>query len=412
MHGLQLTQMNRMHINATLIKVETALLFTFGLVIFLSKPAIYLVSLLLLLLTATRLVSECSYRKSVFNSRLFWASTGLFLFGIIAAFIGSSYPEDVGWMARKTMLLPMVVPFLIAFSYRVNRIAGLAGVLLGFWIAFFLTGNMYDWQWNGERYAGATWDVGMWGILCAMLMVFLTPLIPNSSYGLKWRALLTVTFLGAAVMLVTTGSRGPMTGAAAGILIYLAIKQRKVLLYGLILTVISMSTLAAYYPQQFDPIKQRLLSIADTQTDPSNYIRLSLWETGSHFIKKQLFEGDMGFWFGNGQVGKATLTNDFYYQEFSEKSLIKPGILGSMDWFIDDMHNMYIESIIQNGALWTVAFFILSSIILVGSNFATVSLFIAYFTIGITYPILPHFALFVLLFFSCLSQSTNILDIE
>jgi hypothetical protein len=59
-------------------KTETILLFTLGAVFFLSKPAIYLVSLLLLTLTGLRLLTTPIYRHEVFKSHFFGPVVGCF----------------------------------------------------------------------------------------------------------------------------------------------------------------------------------------------------------------------------------------------------------------------------------------------------------------------------------------------
>lgn len=382
---------------------ETTLLFILGMVFFLSKPAIYLVSLLLLTLTGMRLLASPTYRHAVFKSHFFWASTGLFLLGVLATAMGSNHSEDVEWMAKKTMLLVMAVPFLLAFEKPQNRHAGLIGIFLGFWIAFVLTGSMYNWSWNGERYEGATWDVGMWGVLCAMLMTLLVPLFFHNQFDWKWRVLIITTFCAALYMLITTGARGPMLGAAAGILIYLFFKQRKALIGIVIACAMIFYSTTNLFPKQTHAFQQRVLSVTDTETDTSNNIRLALWETGFHFMKKQFNESQIHFWLGNGHDGKSNSTNDFYYQEFKDLATVKPGLLAELKWQINDMHNMYIESAIQNGVLWTVV--CLPLLIWFGTTktLAAAAPLICFFVIGLTYAILPHFALMALIFFiSCL----------
>jgi len=411
MHRIKLEQMN---IKLPLLKLETTLLFTMGMVIFLSKPAIYLVSLLLLGLTTIRLLTDPEYRHTVFANRMFWASTALFVFGVVAAAIGSSYPEDIGWMAKKTMLLPMVVPFLIAFAEQKNRTAGLLGVLVGFWIAFVLTGNMHNWHWSGGRYEGATWDVGMWGVLCALLMVFSTPFIFNKHYSSSFRFLLALTFICAFVMLVTSGSRGPMLGAFSGILIYMLFNQRTALLTVFVASIVIFFLGSKVWPTQFESFHQRATSVTNTETDASNYIRLALWETGFAQIKSQLLDGDKRFWLGNGHDGHIKVSTEFY-KNFSTYANIKPGLLLDLNQekIIGDFHNMFIQAIIVTGAVWFVASILLLSFLSLKPfkttenqiiSWAPLAIIICYFVTGLTYAILPHFAFFIIIFLTTQSR--------
>jgi len=393
------------------LKLETGFIFLLGLAIFISKPLIYLSILLLIGVTLVRIATKQEYRHELFDNRLFWTSSGVFVFGLLATLIGSEYVEDVGWMAKKTMLLPMVVPLLMAFSQKINRIAAIAGVVMGFWIAFVLTGNMYNWTWSGDRYAGATWDVGMWGVVCAMLMALLTPMIFNRTTPLKWRALLVITFMGATVMLVTTGSRGPILGAAAGILIYLVFKQQKALIWllatsGLILYALSIAT-----PEQMNAFQYRAQSITNTQTDASNYIRLALWETGLAQIKDQLKNGDISLLVGSGHKGHEQISSEFY-RKFTQHAKTQPGLLltlgASEDKIVRDFHNMYIQSAVVTGIPWTtacIALIVFIGLIKPDRNrriiflWSTLPVSICYLITGVTYAILPHFALIIAIFY-------------
>jgi hypothetical protein len=396
-----------------LLKLETGFIFLLGLAICLSKPLIYLSTLLLMGVLAVRLLADPEYRQSLFNNRLFWASVGVFVLGVVSAAIGSSHPDDVGWMAKKTLLLVLLVPLLLAFEHKTNRVAALTGVLLGFWIAFVLTGNLYEWRWSGNRYEGATWMVDTWGVLCAMLILCLTPLVFVFASQWKWRAVLMVTLVGAMLMLVTTGARGPWLGVAAGGVLYLAIKQRRALLVVGAIGVAALFVANSLWPQQISAFQSRAQSIANTQTDMSNVIRLALWETGAALITKQLVTGDKGFWFGNGHEGKAALANDFYYNEFKDKATFKPGVLADIGWQVDDLHSMYFVSVFQNGMLWTVGS--LTVLLWLGlgpirkgqrftRSWLAVPSLMGFLVIGITYTLLPHFALMFLIYFMTLAR--------
>lgn len=401
MHGIKLVPMKA----NTTVKLETALLFAMGMVIFLSKPGIYLVCLLLLSVTALRLFTNIHYRQEVLSNKLFWVSTGLFVLGIAATAMGSNHPEDVGWMAKKTMLLPMTAPLLIAFANPTNRTAGLSGVVVGFWIAFVLTGNMHNWSWDGGRLEGARWLVDAWGVICAMLLVFLTPLAFDPSQKPTRRFILSSTIAAALIMLITTGARGPWLGAMCGIFIFLLVKHRRTLVILCFSGLVIGLAVTAIWPSQTEALKFRFTSIANID-DNSNNVRLALWETGGAIIHKKLIEGDKNLWTGMGHDGHIASSTNFYRDEFSSKATIGPGRLN--ETLINDFHNMYIQSIIQNGMFWT--FGILAFLILICLKRRTpdnatriswlcIPTLINFLTIGITYTILPHFAFIFLIYF-------------
>jgi hypothetical protein len=394
-------------------RLETGFIFLLGFAISLSKPLIYLSILLLMAVIVVRLATNQTYRHEVFDSKLFWASTGVFAFGLLATAIGSGYSEDMTWMFSKTMLLPMVVPLLMAFSNTTNRVAAIAGVVTGFWIAFVLTGNLHHWTWSGGRYEGATWLIDAWGVICAMLIVLLTPIVFSKAAQWKWRIVLILTLLGALLMLMTTGARGPWLGVAAGLSIYLVIKQFRFLPAVAALLFIFFFALQALMPNQANSLLLRAESVASVDTDASSYLRLAMWETGAALITKQLVTGDKGFWFGYRKKGKGELANDFYYNEFMDKAKIKPGVLKEYNWRLTDFHNSYIESVFRNGILWTLGSLFILAWLAIGplhrgqgfsSTWVALPSLIGFLVIGMTYTLLPHFAFLFLIFFMALAR--------
>jgi hypothetical protein len=395
------------------LKLETAFIFLLGLAIFVSKPLIYLSILLLIGVTLARIATDSDYRYELFDNKLFWASSGVFVFGLLSTIIGSGYAEDIGWMASKTMLLPMVVPLLLAFTQKTNRTAAIAGAVVGFWIAFVLTGNMHNWTWSGDRYGGATWLIDTWGVICAMLILLLTPLVFLATQNKTARGILAFTLLGGIVMLLTNGARGPWLGVLAGVLVYLAMKQRKALLVVAVLVVAAIFGIANLLPKQVEALKHRAESITDFETNPSSYLRLAMWETGYALITKQLVTGDKGFWFGYRKKGKGDLANDFYYNEFIDQAKVKPGVLKEYNWKLTDFHNSYLESVFRNGILWTLGSLFILAWLAIGplqrghgwsTTWVAVPSLIGFLVIGMTYTLLPHFAFLFLIFFMALGR--------
>lgn len=397
-------------------KLETALIFLLAFAIFISKPLIYLSILLLIGSTLVRITNDQEYRHELFGNKLFWASTGLFVFGVVSVAIGSSYVEDIGWMAKKTMMLPMVAPLLIAFNFQYNRLAALSGVIIGFWTAFILTASMHNWTWDGSRYGGATWDVGMWGVVCAMLIVLLMPMIFFKNLSITARCILVLTIMGAGFMLLASGSRGPLLGAAIAIFFYLILKQRIALLLLGATTLIGALTANIIFPQQASSTIQRIKSITDLDNDASNYIRLALWENGFALLKKQFMVGDKRFWLGNGHQGKIVETNEFFHSEFKYIARVKPGALEELHPNVADQHNMYLDSTLSSGILWTASVLVFISLLGISKkkiksekHSPQISFpMLIYFTVnGLTYSILPHFAFMMTLFFIALMREVE-----
>ena len=395
------------------LKLETTFIFLLGFAIFISKPLIYLSILLLIGVTLVRIATDPDYRHELFDSRLFWASSGVFVFGLLSTIIGSGYAEDIGWMASKTMLLPMVMPLLLAFAQKTNRTAAIAGAVVGFWIAFVLTGNMHNWSWSGDRYEGATWLIDSWGVICALLIVLLTPLVFVATSNWLWRGVLLVTLLGAMIMLMTTGARGPWLGVVAATAIYLLFKQLRNVPATAVIVLMFFYGLSVLLPSQMNSFFSRAQSIAHLDNNESNYLRLAMWETGYTLITKQLVTGDKGFWFGYRKKGKGELANDFYYNEFIDQAKVKPGVLKEYNWRLTDFHNSYLESVFRNGILWTLGSLFILAWLAIGplqrgqrwsTTWAAAPSLIGFLVIAMTYTLLPHFAFLFLIFFMALGR--------
>jgi hypothetical protein len=123
--------------------------------------------------------------------------------------------------------------------------------------------------------------------------------------------------------------------------------------------------------------------------------------------------GEKGFWFGHGQMGKGDLANTFYYEIFTHQATLKPGILEEHHWHVNDLHNMYLESIFQNGAIWTLASLFLLTWLALGplqsdqkftQTWASVPSLINFLVIGVTYTLLPHFAFLFVIFFLAIGR--------
>ena len=395
------------------LKLETAFIFLLGFAIFISKPLIYLSILLLIGVTLVRIVTDQDYRHELFDNKLFWASSGVFAFGLLATLIGSGYAEDVTWMFTKTMLLPMAVPLVMAFGEKTNRTAAIAGAVVGFGVAFVLTGNLHNWTWSGDRYEGATWLIDTWGVICAMLILVLSPLVFVAKTNWLWRGLLLVTLLGAIIMLLINGARGPWLGVITGVTIFIVLKQFRRLPMVAAVAIIFFYALTVLLPKQMEATYSRVESIADTQNNPSSYLRMAMWETGYALITKQLMTGDKVFWFGYQKKGRGDLPNDFYYNEFMDRAKVKPGVLKEYNWKLTDFHNSYLESVFRNGILWTLGSLFILAWLAIGplqrgqkwsTSWAAVPSLIGYLVIGITYTLLPHFAFLFLIFFMALGR--------
>ena len=169
-------------------------------------------------------------------------------------------------------------------------------------------------------------------------------------------------------------------------------------------------TAATVWPQQIYSFQERALSVTDTQTDASNYIRLALWETGLEQIKYQLFQGDPGFWLGSGHDGHESISSSFY-ERFAPSATIKPGLLLELgapkNEIVRDFHNMYIQSAVVAGTPWTLGVLIMLVSLVIRAKksnldgparWGSLPTLTCHLVTGITYAILPHFAFLIVIY--------------
>ena len=398
--------------------VQSLLVFALGFGIFVSKPVIYISSVLLFLFAVYRFTFDRDYRSAVLAYKIYLSAIGLFIAGIAFSAIGSTQPNDVGWIARKSLYLLLIGPLLIAFTERYSRASALAGIAVGFWGALLLTVSMPGWQWSGYRNAGATWDVGTWAVICTLLICFLMPLVLTFKRSTIWLATGVATILGSLVMITSTGSRGPLLGVLTGAFVYLIFYHRRLLTIIMLASAFAFFPLKAIMPEQMTSLQNRVQSIAALTSDESNLTRLALWEVGIALFKKQLATGSPNLWVGAGHDNSTILITKFYEEEFSAHAKVAHGLL--MNRPINDLHNMYLDSTLKNGVLWTIGNIILLICLAlrVGTksneqppcknsraDYVALPIITAYLTIGLTYAILPHFASLFVVFFIILANS-------
>lgn len=397
----------------TLDPIEMGLMFALGFFVSTSKAGIYLCTVLLAVFFASKVCIDSAYRRELFSNRLFQVSSAIYLFGVVATWFASGSTEDAAWLARKSLILWLLCPLLLSAARPRHFKVGLLGVVLGFWTAALLTLHQAGWAWNGERMPGATWPVDTWGVLCAMLTCLLAPI----ALWLRGSSVLRIGAGLAAVMaylfLIMSGARGPLIGATLPLMVYLAVYSWRLLGAAVLGAALLVGATQLIWPQQLAAVGERVASIGDLSGNASNSIRLEVWRLGSLFVQGQALSGDARFWLGNGHYGKEEILGEFQIQVMSASETAWL-VLREHNWRLNDLHSMYLESIAQNGVIWTVLVLFLIMQISLGPLFrrhrytdlsvaaATVPLGLCFLLIGVTYSLMPHFALVFLVYFAAL----------
>lgn len=398
------------------LRTENVLILALGLGIFLSKPVIYIATGLLTLSFLVRLVNDRGYRHDAFSNKLVIFALVIYVFGLLACLLMPTTWQDLSLIARKSLYLVIFAPLLLAFRNPTNRGVAMAGLLIGFFIASIATATLSTFNPSTGRLPGYTWLVDVWGVLCSLFLVFITPFAFDSRWHRYWRIFFAITALFSLALLVLSGARGPWLGAAVGLFAYFLFYQRKLL--GLIIVATAISYLPAkqIFPERLNQIETRVASIAETKANKSNWIRLTLWQLALDFDHEKLKENPAVLLLGSGGESHYSEILDFVDRTDSLTPEEKTK-LASLGYPSNDMHNMYLDSTAKHGLVWTLANLIfLSTVAWVAwsrrvpptqTSLAAPAVVLCFLIMGLTYDLLPHFATTFLIFFATLACASN-----
>ena len=401
-------------------RLELSFLFVLGVGIFVSKPLIYAASGGIIALALINLILNAPYRKVLFSDWLTWFCVGLFGLGVVATVVHPGKLNEISWVARKTLYLLLLPILFIAFQSKSARIAGLAGAMIGFWVAAFLTMQSIQWQWTGGRISGATWMVDVWGVVTGLLVSFLLPRFFQTNQTLLLRAFVGLTLIAAFAMLIMSGARGPWLGVAAGGFLYLLLFQKKIFLGLVVSLAVIYLPAKQLVPQPMSYLEQRISSITDTggiAGDPahfneSNWVRLQLWKISIAQSLHKLENTPLTLLFGSGPKNQINEIRAFYDQWTGMPEEDKAQ-LSSYGYPTNEIHNMYLDANGKMGLLWTLGSLALIVVVVVRGfklrepgNQATLAVGLVsvnFLVTGIAYDLLPHWATFFWVFFAMLA---------
>ncbi|GAL37580.1 hypothetical protein JCM19240_727 [Vibrio maritimus] len=189
--------------------------------------------------------------------------------------------------------------------------------------------------------------------------------------------------------LIATGSRGPMLFFFIALVLLFAFNNRK-LFWGL-LVVTAVALLVMKESVLFHSIYERVASIF-ANDNASNNARLLMWSNALGFIEFNIQHHFSTFLFGTGDSSLEALLTQYLSSVGSIEEMQK-SVNDQMS--INDFHNLYLDSAIRMGAIFTLAYlsFIgylllaLSNMVLNGNKNAwmSISLIVTYLGIGTVY---------------------------
>ena len=386
--------------------LESFCVLLFAVSVFLWKPGMYVSSGLITLYIIVRSLTDRGYWHQIWANKLTKISFVMFVFGLITATIGAEQFDDMAWMARKTLFLPVIVFFVFALTAERNRKLANAGLIAGFWIATLLTIHKYGWTIQfGGRVEGQ-WPQGTWDTL---LGLFFTLMVVNLKYSALrgWSGFVSVaTTLMVLLMLLSAGGRAPVIGSALSVAVYFFIftysKGRLFLVTtaGLLIATLALTT----FNQQTRPIIDRFASITDTKTNASNWIRLQLWSIGIAQLSHEAKKDPIKMFFGGGAISYNPKQIEFFKtMPFDDADRAR---LKEYGYPSGDTHNTYIDNALRHGILWTLAMTLYLIWLCTKFRISQIRqhpgpfiLLINLLAVGMFYTVVPHFiTLFFILF--------------
>jgi len=384
--------------------------FLFSISIFIWKPGIYVSSGIIIAYMLARLATDSSYRSDLMASKVMRVSMALFVFGLITATIGMQQPDDLLWMARKTLFFPVAGFLFIALVRPENRKSALIGLLLGFWIASVRT-LVENWSELGNDRVAGTWPLGTWDTLLGLFFLFLVLIFDSKNLRPLIRTFVIISAVLAAVLLILAGGRGPFLALACAFAVYFVFYKAnsRTLLFLVALFGVAVLLGTTVLHDRTQGLMHKFELAADF-TDGSNWIRIKLWGIGYEHIKELAVHQPVSLLFGSGSKSYDQMHISFFeampYDEEDRKKLIEYGYPSG------DAHNNYIDSTLRNGLLWTIAAFAYlvwlttrSTGTALSHNPAPFVMLIYFMVLAIVYTMVPHFAsFFFVLFVALLSK--------
>lgn len=402
-------------------KTESFLVVLFAVSIFLWKPGIYVSSALIIIYTCICFLRNKEYRQQYLSSKIAVVSVAMFAMGIVTALIAMQEIDDVLWAARKTLFLLVIGFLIIAFKNESNKKLAFYSVIAGFWVASLLT-IFKHWDQIGiiTRIEG-TWPQGTWDALLGLFFVFIVISMRSAVFSFKTKLFIMATLFMSIYQLIWAGGRIPLLASIVVILLYIFTLKftRRMVINAILAVIVAITFSMTIFKDNVDHFYNRVQSIADVSNN-DYWVRLNLWQIGFNHAVFFMKNEPMTFLFGAGGKSYGPTQIAFFKEMPIDQSDREK--LQAIGYPSGDTHNMYIDSVLKNGFVWTILFLIyllwLATRFKIKKTWQQPEPFILlsyYAVLGMAYTILPHFFTYFLIFFmvylhASLQRSATTLD--
>ena len=386
-------------------KTESFLVVLFAISIFIWKPGIYVSSALIIAYTCICFLRNKEYRHQYLNSNIAVVSVAMFAVGIVTSLIAMQEIDDVLWAARKTLFLLAIGFLIIAFKNERNKKLAFYSVIAGFWVAALLT-IFKNWHQIGiiTRIEG-TWPQGTWDALLGLFFVFLVVSMRSTVFSLKTKLFMVATFCMSIYQLIWAGGRIPLLASIVVLVLYLLTLKltKRMVINAILAALVAITFSMTIFKDNVDHFYNRVQSIADVSNN-DYWVRLNLWQIGFNHAVFFMKNEPMTFLFGAGGKSYGPMQIAFFKEMPIDQSDREK--LQAIGYPSGDTHNMYIDSVLKNGFVWTGLFLIYLLWLATGFNIKKTwqqsepFILLSYYAVlGMAYTILPHFFTYFLTFF-------------
>ncbi|WP_283129887.1 O-antigen ligase family protein [Enterovibrio norvegicus] len=233
------------------------------------------------------------------------------------------------------------------FQLSENRIAAISAIGFGVFLSTLnISIKIVESGWSGERLS-AFFDLGRSGEILGYVIAFFIPFIYSKNKKIIYFSIPII--IASTVMLLINGARAPLLALLILIPIYLVVKRRINFFHLILISIIAIVGLNQTAPKILNDISNRIQSISNIHTDPSNIARLKMWETSFGFFKENLSSSPRDAIFGIGSYSFNEKYMEYLESKYSIESI---STTTRFQFSYNDSHNMYLGLLNKHGIIY------------------------------------------------------------
>ena len=211
----------------------------------------------------------------------------------------------------------------------------------------------YNFEYNKFLRLESFFSIMRWGSVLMFVMLFLLPKLFDKKIDVKIKIILRIIWALGLFSLVLNNSRGPWLALFIGVLFYLIVYNKKILVSSIFLIIISFLCLKTTHENGYNLFKNKIYSISDTKSNYSNKGRLEMWKRNLEFASYNFREDKRTFFLGTGfrnfeGIFKTYIKNIGLYEEVQ--------INTKNNFSFSDSHNSYLMVLNQMGIIYFMMF--------------------------------------------------------